>query len=173
MAHSILIAFSIYILAGREIFNKRKQLRAFSNLAHPAVVEVENPFASYKTTEIHVTSELATVISPSQAQFESNKGRLNTTTRPIPSRSPSSASKGYEQYSVEIHSVPLSPRFEVPPTPTRGVSVVHTRNNRAAMEANTAAWGYTKVALLFFISMLVTWVCHLNSQHRPLIHLSS
>lgn len=26
------------------------------------------------------------------------------------------------------------------------------------MEANKAAWGYTKVALLFFVSLLVTWV---------------
>ena len=25
------------------------------------------------------------------------------------------------------------------------------------MEANAAAWGYTKVALLFFVSLLVTW----------------
>ena len=27
-----------------------------------------------------------------------------------------------------------------------------------ANDANAAAWGYTKVALLFFISLLVTWV---------------
>ena len=26
------------------------------------------------------------------------------------------------------------------------------------MEANTAAWGYTKCAILFFVSLLVTWV---------------
>ena len=32
------------------------------------------------------------------------------------------------------------------------------KKNRAAMEANRAAWGYTKVAILFFISLLVTWV---------------
>ena len=164
--HSIVIAFSIYVLAGREIFKKRKQLRAFSNPAHPIAVEVENPDPTYKTTESYITSELATTFSPSQnlsdacLSPEDNKGRISTTTRPIPSRSPSVASKGYEPYSVEIHSAPLSPRFGVPPTPTRGASMTHTRNNRAAMEANTAAWGYTKVALLFFISLLVTWVSH-------------
>lgn len=32
------------------------------------------------------------------------------------------------------------------------------RKNRAATEANRAAFAYTKVASLFFISLLVTWV---------------
>lgn len=91
---------------------------------------------------------------------ENDRGRLNALSGLMPSRSPSTLSKGYDQYSVQIQSTPVSPRFEVPPTP-RGASTTQVRNNRAAMEANTAAWGYTKVALLFFISLLVTWVCHL------------
>ena len=33
------------------------------------------------------------------------------------------------------------------------------------MEANRAAFGYTKVALLFFVSLLVTWV--LNTPPKP------
>lgn len=32
------------------------------------------------------------------------------------------------------------------------------KKNRAAVEANKAAFGYTKVASLFFVSLLVTWV---------------
>lgn len=35
---------------------------------------------------------------------------------------------------------------------------IQRRKNNAALEANRAAWGYTKVALLFFVSLLVTWV---------------
>ena len=161
---SILIAFSIYLLAGREIFHKRRQLRAFSNPAHPVMVEVKNPFTAYKTTEIHITSELAPMNLPSPNLYddylssEGNKGRVSTATRPAPSRSPSTTSKGYDQYSVKIHSAPLSPRLAAPQTLTRGPSTIQSRNHKAAMEANTAAWGYTKVALLFFVSLLVTWV---------------
>lgn len=67
--------------------------------------------------------------------------------------------KGYDQYSVTIGSAPMSPRPEAPPPMTpRAHSTIAQRNNRAAMEANRAAFGYTKVALLFFVSLLVTWV---------------
>ena len=144
---SILIAFSIYVLAGREIFKKRKQLRAFSNPTRPVIVELENPFTAFKTTEIQITSELATLdfSSPDMSNAflapESEKAHFGTTNKPINSRSPSTTSKAYDRYSVKIHSAPMSPRFEVPPTPSRGASKTQIRNNRAAMEANTAAWG--------------------------------
>lgn len=47
-------------------------------------------------------------------------------------------------------------------------------HNRAAIEANAAAWGYTKVALSFFVSLLVTWVCHkpLALYHRGTLLLN-
>lgn len=39
-----------------------------------------------------------------------------------------------------------------------------TANNRAprnsAVEANTAAWAYCRCAMLFFLALLITWVCH-------------
>ena len=67
--------------------------------------------------------------------------------------------KGYDQYSVTIGSAPMGLKSEVllPMTP-RSHSAVAQRSNRTAMEANRAAFGYTKVALLFFVSLLVTWV---------------
>ena len=76
----------------------------------------------------------------------------------LPSRSPSA--RGYDQYSVTIGSTPMSPRMEMPPvTPVRSGGVEKGRYNRnPANDANAAAWGYTKVALLFFVSLLVTWV---------------
>lgn len=67
--------------------------------------------------------------------------------------------KGYDQYSVTIGSAPMSPSSEAPPPNTpRAHSTIAQRNHRATMEANRAAFGYTKVALLFFVSLLVTWV---------------
>lgn len=56
----ILITFSIYIRAGREIYNKHKQLKEFSTSHHdpePAHV-TEDPFSSTKTTEVFVTTEV-------------------------------------------------------------------------------------------------------------------
>ena len=41
-----------------------------------------------------------------------------------------------------------------------GPNAAQYRRNRAALEANRAAWAYTKVALLFFVSLLITWVSY-------------
>ena len=157
----IIISFGIYLAAGREIFAKRQQLRGFNNLSRPAIVEVANPFTSFKTTEIHVTSELATMSSPfvsngffPQGEPDAKTGMIKS--KGIASRRPSNT--GYDQYSVTIGSTPLSPSFEAPPVPPKGTTPIQQRNNRVANEANAAAFGYTKVALLFFVSLLVTWV---------------
>ena len=69
----------------------------------------------------------------------------------------SSSGKTYEQYSVNIASPPVAGRPSMPPMAQNMMSP-QGRKKRAAMEANRAAWGYTKVALLFFVSLLVTWV---------------
>ena len=165
----ILLSFCIYVLAGREIFIKRQQLRAF-NRALPSEVPVENPFTDFKTTEIRITSELATInASDSAKAFMSPDRRIE---RAGISRSKSDSA--YNPYTVVIGSTPMTPRettkhltgekvsitskpLKLDPAPsTKPTS--YQRNNRAALEANAAAWGYTKVALLFFISLLVTWV---------------
>ena len=144
-----MISFCIYVLAGREIFRKRKQLRAFSNPSRPVPVRIENPFTSFKTTEIHITSELATLQSPNTSNLFAMPDK----------KKPDITDRVYDQYSVMIGSAPMSPRSEAPPPMTpRAHSTIAQRNNRAAMEANRAAFGYTKVALLFFVSLLVTWV---------------
>ena len=132
-------------MAGLEIFKKRRQLRAFNNFVG------ETPqFSGYKTTDVQITSELA-----SQARVSAGI-TLNPKDMPV-LKADSNNLHGYEPYTVNIASVPLSPR----PRVSNGISAtsVHTtRHNRTAMEANTAAWGYTKVAVLFFVSLLVTWV---------------
>ncbi|GLI79085.1 hypothetical protein PoHVEF18_007410 [Penicillium ochrochloron] len=44
---------------------------------------------------------------------------------------------------------------------SNGVETYETYSQRRGMnrEANSAAWAYTKYAMLFFIALLVTWVC--------------
>lgn len=141
----IVIIFSIYIYAGKEIFQKRSQLRSF-NVPPPFPI-LENPFVSCKTTEIKITSELADLptLNASQISFKMDpNGRIQST-------------QGYDQYSVTIETTPRPS----PARPTASAASSHdtTYHHRtAAMEANTAAWSYTKCALLFFASLLITWV---------------
>ncbi|KAM0799326.1 hypothetical protein BDR22DRAFT_330488 [Usnea florida] len=160
---SILISFCIYILAGREIFMKRSQLRAFKSPLHPDPVQIDTS-RSFKTTEVSVTSELAKVHSPNVS---------NDFVMPDKDQS-HKTQKGYDQYSVAIGSAPVGPRSEVLPSTTpRSHSTIAQRSNRTAMEANRAAFGYTKVALLFFVSLLVTWVPSSINRVYPLVYPSS
>ncbi|KAG8527430.1 uncharacterized protein KY384_007582 [Bacidia gigantensis] len=139
---AILAAFTIYVSSGAEIFRKRRELREFSI----------NPNTTYdswiKTTQIAVTSEVNNSL-PLRGIQESFA--------PLPSdmeKASLKKTKGFEQYSVSVASPPHSTRPSMPAS----MLSAQARKNRAAMEANRAAWGYTKVAILFFVSMLVTWV---------------
>jgi len=114
---------------------------------------VENPFTSFKTTEIHVTSEPAGLPTSSNTNVSD---KLDPKCRVMSSR-------GYEQYSIKIERGPISQG----PPPTPGTQAAVQRLNRTAMEANTAAWGYTKCALMFFVSLMITWVGLLPVCTRP------
>lgn len=137
----IISAFTLYALAGRELFIKRQELRTFNTPTNL------NPFDSFKTTDVLVTSELAPV---------EDVGRTRNPPSGIDHSQRSTGSgKNYEQYSINIMSSPMTPR---PSAPHTSIVSIQNQKNRAAIEANRAIWGYTKVALLFFISLLVTWV---------------
>ena len=167
----ILLSSCIYALSGRKIFIKRQQLRAF-NYAPTKNAPVENPFTGFKTTEIHITSELARMQSPDLAKvFLSPRDQIRRQ-----DASPSPFSKHYDSYSVTIGSIPMGPKrvpmspknprekvINPPMVPNLDLTpstkpLLQQRKNRAALEANAAAWGYTKVAMLFFVSLLITWV---------------
>ena len=150
----IIVAFTIYTLAGREIYRNREQLRVFNRKGgHP--VEIGNPFDSYKTTEVNITTETMPT---------TGRGLVSTTANEnVPSRTPSGL--GYDPYTVTIGCPPPSSRTRTPQTP--GGETLTYRRHKAAMEANTAAWGYTKCAVLFFLSLLITWVSHYFSYIIP------
>ena len=84
----------------------------------------------------------------------------------LPSRSPSG--RGYDQYSVTIGSTPMSPSMEMPPVTLvkSGGAEKGKYGRNPANDATAAAWGYTRVALLFFVSLLVTWVSQLAAIAR-------
>ncbi|MCJ1450187.1 hypothetical protein MMC28_000516 [Mycoblastus sanguinarius] len=130
-------------MAGQELFKKRHQLRAFN------VPSDEQNFPRYKPSDIHVTTDFAAVpMGKVDGASTPTNGKADTRS--------SSTSKSYDRYTVNISSVPFKSR----PSIFHNSSTMSTqqRRHKAAMEANRAAFGYTKVALLFFVSLLVTWV---------------
>ena len=136
----IITAFGIYIMAGREIFQKRHQLRAFTNPS-------DDHNYAFKTTDYQVTSDFQNLPLGNIA---------DAYVSPIDPKSsnPSDTSHApYPKYNVKI-SAALRPSI---PNHT-STDYKQQRKNRAAMEANRAAFGYTRVASLFFVSLLVTWV---------------
>ena len=142
---SILFSFCIYILAGRDIWQKRQQLRAFSN-THANNVDlavIENPFDGFqKTTEIQVTTEIFQV-----GGSNDNASQISVKLDP---QDQNMSHNGYEQYTAHIGR---GPRGSLVPAVS-----YNTRQTNAAMEANTAVLGYFKCCVLFFASLLITWV---------------
>lgn len=211
----ILASMTIYVWAGREIFVKRQQLRAFRQHGirgggHRSGVGVDGHYSNagkgppgssdhssddsntivsdtepssppypinYKTTNVEITStivpleNIANVLLPGTDVMGNHnpRGAVGAGIRNASTLS----GKVYEQYSVDIGAQPMgSPRLLESMRSGSAFSTAggggwgggteeqqaRARKNRAAMEANRAAWGYTKVALLFFVSLLVTWV---------------
>jgi len=128
----VVITFLIYIIVGIDIFKKRSQLRKFS---HPRPATAHRGTLVSKTTKVEVTSE------PAPAHRSRNPREL-CRTGPNPSPVPS-----YMEYSITIESGPGS-ESDSPaerPLPT-------------GIGCNAASWGYTRIAFIFFVALLVTWV---------------
>ena len=148
-------------MAGREIFKKRHQLRAFNNPEEG----MQSSSSYYKTTNVEITTSEAEYpfpvdnsgsgpwLQPPGASKDPGNGRLS------PNCNGPYNTKSYARYTVDIASSPCSrPSFISGMSTVSNQAAQQYRRNRSAAEANRAAYGYTKVALLFFISLLVTWV---------------
>ena len=122
-------------MAGREVFAKRDQLLAFAATPVEPIgfANLTNEDASrYRVTnEYQVTSEYAP--------------------RPVSGVASSDTSSNPKSYTVNITSAR-------PSWPNKQDSTTLQRKHKATLEANRAAFTYTKVASLFFVSLLVTWV---------------
>lgn len=151
------ITFIIYLRAGKEIYTRRKQLQRFQ---HVNANQSARQLTSTRTTEVHVTSESARPIDLSDI------GDSRTNSQVDPDRPAYSVSVFTQQQTPRL---PASPTFsntsyyeskESPRGPTSELlnSYHNPVRRNATMEANNAAWSYTKVAVLFFTAMLVTWI---------------
>ncbi|KAI4602045.1 hypothetical protein KJ359_010911 [Pestalotiopsis sp. 9143b] len=154
----IIATFAIYLRAGRDIYDKRRQLRYFNSSHDPDLLTMDDPF-SHKTTEVMVTTEDA--VESSDSIDLATLGRDGENVGSSHGAGPSAA------YSVTISSeIPANrlsrPEFKTPAqgnVQIREPSSARPRTRRrAAFEANTAAWSYARCAILFFTAILITWI---------------
>lgn len=127
---AILFAFVVYGMAGKVIWDKRQHLDGFLNPLN------ENPFVNTITTEIEVTTDERPIVKDASGQqgFES-----------YPDVDP---------YHVEIR---VDPQRQSRPLPA-ALRMRSITRNVAERETNAEAWLYARVAFLFFIALLITWV---------------
>ncbi|EMR87622.1 putative g-protein coupled receptor protein [Botrytis cinerea BcDW1] len=168
---TILAALCIYVRVGIEIFRARNQLKEISHRTDPSLhtdaggksplplqgsitnaseatnkdyeSEHEQPiFTGTRTTEIEVTHgswENGTALSTNPTPRYPRASDVNHLSTPV--KEPDS------NYRVTISAVPNT----------------HTSNGRGGARRNASSldkikWAYTKVAMLFCISILITWV---------------
>ncbi|GFF43228.1 G-protein coupled receptor 1 [Aspergillus udagawae] len=145
----ISLTFAIYLRAGKVIFEKRRQLEEAG--CSDSCGEIDSPMepAFSKKTEIHVTSEIT------HSGSESNRLTITSASH-IPHR----YLNPYSPYSVTIEGGSASGNDENVPMRTLRSSQhdPYAQRRATARDVNSAAWAYTKYAMLFFIALLVTWV---------------
>ncbi|KAH1270026.1 hypothetical protein KXX33_008997 [Aspergillus fumigatus] len=145
----IFLTFAIYLRAGKVIFEKRRQLEEAE--CPESSGEIDSPMepAVSKKTEIHVTSEIT------HSGSESNRLSIMSASL-IPHRYLSP----YSPYSVTIEGGSAAGNDEhVPMRMLRSSQHdPYAQHHAMARDVNSAAWAYTKYAMLFFIALLVTWV---------------
>ncbi|KAK0509878.1 hypothetical protein JMJ35_007272 [Cladonia borealis] len=185
----ILIALSIYTMAGRFIFRKRHDLRAFNipveelPLSYPPTafdpppaptsIKVTREFASLPSENVPGGLEPDTYLAPTG---NNKDGRGVNGNGRFSELSTSSTSKSYSvavtTESPSFSSRPGLPHIKSSSSSTGGPGGRHHNRqpNRAAMEANRAAYSYTFIASLFFVSLLVTWVPSSINRVYSLIH---
>jgi hypothetical protein len=135
----ILLALLIYIRVGIEIYQKRSQLRAAAsnNYASGTLVSISDnplaaPFTGIRTTDIEVTHDAwnkNALSLPPQGHVRGDK---------VENRK--------DQYSITISA---------PSTKTQSAMWF---KKPVGTSMDKIKWAYTKVALLFAISILITWV---------------
>ncbi|KAJ5482520.1 hypothetical protein N7475_001332 [Penicillium sp. IBT 31633x] len=150
----ISLTFAIYLRAGTVIYQKRRQLREVGDI-DPDIAP-ESPFAML--TGIQVTREIA-CSTPERRSLSEN------TARGMPSAA-------FRAYSVTIEGgstastlqetnsrIGLSPLQREHSNKTGRSDMPDSQRRSISTEASSATWAYTKYAMLFFIALLVTWVC--------------
>ncbi|KAM9881206.1 G-protein coupled receptor [Verticillium dahliae] len=169
----ILITFFIYIRTGGDIYRKRKQLQDFSSHDAEGLANINELFASMKTTEVRITHEVI-VEQPQGAIGLVPMERRDSALGATPPRMPNT-----DAYSVSITANGPHPRD------SQGDVVLPIQSNsegaarpataapnarRRTYEKNNAAWTYAKCAILFFTALLITWIPSSANRVYSVVH---
>ncbi|KAG5937823.1 hypothetical protein E4U53_008136 [Claviceps sorghi] len=170
----IFVTFFIYLRAGRTIYEKRKQLRGFHSSDRDLMSTNGETVTTTRTTEVTVTTEVVGHVGFPLNQMNP-RGPIDGP------RQDSSGPSGV--YSVHItadtgasrhdneDAVLSSRRGQGPASllqqPGRKTGNSTRRRNQ---ELNNAAWSYTKVSILFFTAIIITWIPSSANRVFSLIH---
>ncbi|AEO68381.1 uncharacterized protein THITE_2130131 [Thermothielavioides terrestris NRRL 8126] len=220
---AILIAMTIYLRTGREIYRKRRKMLKFSSSAtgtFTGTATGSEPFSplyefspafNYKTTEVVQTTEIikpppaakpgtippapplkdpnvsysVTISADIEAARQLNRrvsfeDTIDTASPPIPARNNNSNNNKSSRAARALSSVqasiisgttttqstnphPHPPPRPPPPAPTH-------RRRHPHHDAHSAAWSYTKCAILFFVALLLTWIPSSGNRVYSLLH---
>ncbi|KAE8358074.1 hypothetical protein BDV27DRAFT_169784 [Aspergillus caelatus] len=142
---TIILTFAIYIVTGREIFMKRRQLRVAGRSGQHSALpstrgdQVDESFECHKMTEITVTTETA--------DFQHGPP-LKVGNTEEPGRSPG-ARTSFNPYVVAVEARPRTMKQN---------EAIQGDQSKSTTETNKAAWAYSKYAMLYFIALVITWV---------------
>ncbi|RDL31337.1 uncharacterized protein BP5553_09546 [Venustampulla echinocandica] len=145
---AILIALIIYFLVGIEIFQKRSQLKDLDTTHSATGAPIELPaFSGTRTTDVEVTTD----------SWKENSLEMPPPTACSPlkanDRIPvSESSDRYYSITISAHG----PSRTLRPLPTQRSP--HIVLPRGPNSIDKIKWAYTKCAMLFAISILITWV---------------
>jgi hypothetical protein len=123
----------IYCFAARLIYKKRSQLEDYLNPFN------EHPFTI--TWEVTITSEARTgevVLDP-------------------PTELDTHAASDFRHYECNIRTEHNLPRK---PSVVERLNIANISREVASKEPNAEAWLYARAAFLFYVTILITWVCH-------------
>lgn len=160
---------AIYARAGKDIYSNRQRLLKMSNEQSGShITTIDNPFHASKTTEISFVSEAVDKTTEGGAFDAAMPGDRLSKPSPV-AKTP---------YSVTVSTGPGSQfdtengfsgthnghnDFEMSPTVRFPASelprpAVQAQAHRSASQTDNANWAYAKVAVLFFVALMVTWI---------------
>ncbi|RAK80441.1 Nnf1-domain-containing protein [Aspergillus fijiensis CBS 313.89] len=137
----------IYVRTGSVIYQKRQQLNRAGNTDSSSTTASLKNIQLSKVTEFSITREIVHTV---QVPLEGNEDPIST----------KSLHTFYCPYSVTIQAGSDLKDSEKTAEQSYGHDQVSAGIQRRAtvMETNSAAWAYSKYAILFFIALLITWV---------------
>jgi len=127
----VVLTVLIYVIVGVDIYKKRSQLKKFS---HPRPAPQQRGTLVSKTTKVEVTSEPAATHRPRDPW---ELCRIGSSNSPTPS---------YTEYSITIEGAGAGRDSQAESPILTGI------------DTNKASWGYARIAFIFFVALLATWV---------------